>query len=148
MNISNKQLIEIIKKQEHNKYLNLFEIVFVISKKYSKLLSLQEFMNVIKTTNKDLFDLIILLKEIKKLNNKDLKWIVNQIKKDSQKNEKTIKVSVKSDFKNLIENNLKEKFNNSQIDINNQNELGITINGNGMIYKRNLENDLNKIFKK
>lgn len=148
MNISNKQLIEIIKKQEHNKYLNLFEIVFVISKKYSKLLSLQEFMNVIKTTNKDLFDLIILLKEIKKLNNKDLKWIVNQIKKDSQKNEKTIKVSVKSDFKNLIENNLKEKFNNSQIDINNQNELWITINGNWMIYKRNLENDLNKIFKK
>lgn len=148
MNISNKQLIELIQKKEYSKYLNLFETVFVISKKYSKLLSLSGFMNVIKDTNKDLFDLIILLKEIKKLNNRDLKWIVNQIKKDSQKNEKSIKVSVKSEFKNLIENNLKEKFNNSQIYINNQSELWITVNWNWMIYKRNIENDLNKIFKK
>lgn len=148
MRISNQALTKTFLETDiaSNDLVVYFDILIKLLKKYKKRLLDSNILEIIKTNDETLYTFIILLKHHNKLDITSIKSISTEIKKQSTDYTPTFTVNIiKNPKENDIVEKLKSKFQNCEIKKQDWFELGAYISGEWWYYKRNIDQDLQKL---
>ncbi|MDD3262561.1 MAG: hypothetical protein PHR61_01835 [Candidatus Absconditabacteria bacterium] len=148
MRISNQALTKTFLEADiaSNDLVLYFDILIKLLKKHKKRLLDSNILEIIKANDETLYTFIILLKHHNKLDISSIKSISTEIKKQSKDYIPTFTVNIiKNPKENDIVEKLKSKFQNCEIKKQDGFELGAYISGEGWYYKRNIDQDLQKL---
>lgn len=122
-----------------------FEIIIKLIKKYWKKLKTEKFLNVIETWDSVTYYLLKILSNYKKDKINDIKNIIKEIKKSESYKSSFHVNMIETPTKYDIQEKLNLKFPQSNIETNKNIDLWIFIHGEWRYYKRNIDQDLEKI---
>lgn len=129
--------------------INYFNIIKLLIKKYWLKVVSQEFISKISIVDTKLVDFIKLLDLVWKLNLKTINEITRLIKNKRIDYTKTFVLKWQSvnNLESKVDNIIKSKLNKSQVSVVDSNSLWLEVNWEWMYYKRNIDDDLNKLLK-
>jgi len=143
----NNKIINIISESSlsSNDTVFYFEIISKLIKKYWQKLQDIQIQNIIKKCDEKIYFLLQVLQKYKKDNIPDIKTIVKEIKNKSEYNPSFEINMIETSTKYNIEEKIQKKFPQSTIKTKNNIDLWIFIHWGWRYYKRNIDQDLEKV---
>lgn len=143
----NNKIINIISESSlsANDVVFYFEIIARLIKKYWQKLQAPQIENTIKQCDEKIYFLLQVLQKYKKNNISDIKTIIKEIKNKSEYNPSFEINMIGTSTKYDIEERIQKKFPQSKIKTNKNIDLWIFIHWEWRYYKRNIDQDLEKV---
>ncbi len=149
MHITNKKLVEkyFDDVDDIDYLLHCFFAVFFLLKKYKSSLKRTSIQESIREENQEVYNLIIFLQRLDKLNLRDISSLMKKIKEKNPDYTKNVYVVSKDpDIKDKLDNYVKNKLWAAELQFVEDKEYnGIFLKWEGYYYKRNLQKDLNNL---
>lgn len=148
MRINNQKLAQIFLNTsiKTNDLITYFDISIKLIKKYKKKLVLSDVLSIIKNVDENLYTIIMILNYYDKLNISSIKNIVSEIKQQSKEYSPTFNVNIiEHSQKHDIEKLLTDKFPKCTVKKNQNLDLWAYIHWEWWYYKRNIDQDLQKL---
>lgn len=146
MNLNNKKLIEILLSWgvSANIMVDMLSSIWLLTKRHGKILYTQKYIDSVSKVDNNLWHLLLILKKTNKMTQKDIKHLIELIKSSTDNYKKEFIISTNIENKTINEH-LKSKFNDSQIETKLQDNLWIKISWEWWYFKKDLDLDLQKL---
>jgi len=151
MKITNTHLIGILLWSgiQANLLVDSLFVIWKLIKQNGKMLYTDKYIKEISTANKDIWELILILKKTGKTSYQDTKNLINMIKTKSSNYKLEFSVNSNSkDHNDEIKSKLNKQFKDSNINTDVIDDIWINVSGEWRYYKKNLDADLDKILGK
>ncbi len=148
MRIGNQSIAKIFIESDitSNDLVAYFDVLIKLFKKYKKKILNTNILEIINTQDNKLYTIIKLLEHYNKLDISSIKNISTEIKKQSSDYTPTFTVNIiKHPKKDDVVNRLQSKFPKCGVNQQDWFELGAYISGEWWYYKRNIDQDLQKL---
>lgn len=148
MKITNTNLIGILLWSgiQANLLVDSLFVIWKLIKQNGKMLYTDKYIKEISIANKDIWELILILKKTGKTSYQDIKNLINMIR--SKAKDYKLEFSISSDSKDhndKIFSQLNAQFKDSNINTHIVDNIWVDIAGEWRYYKKDLESDLDKI---
>jgi hypothetical protein len=151
MKITNTHLIDILLWSgiQANLLVDSFSIIWKLIKRHGKMLYTEKYIKEILISDKNIWELLSILKKTDKIKYQDTKNLINMIKTKSSNYKLEFSVNSNSnDHNDEIKSKLNKQFKDSNINTDVIDDIWINVSGEWRYYKKNLDADLDKILGK
>lgn len=151
MKITNTHLIDILLwfGIQANLLVDSFSIIWKLIKRHGKMLYTEKYIKEILISDKNIWELLSILKKTDKIKYQDTKNLINMIKTKSSNYKLEFSVNSNSnDHNDEIKSKLNKQFKDSNINTDVIDDIWINVSGEWRYYKKNLDADLDKILGK
>lgn len=129
-----------------NDLIMYFDVIILLIKKHWKKIYTPAMMQVIQQADNNIYMLLQLLVHYKQQTIADINYLSKRIKSTSKDYMPSFTISIpKEQYQKNIEENIKKNFPTSQIHATSNIDLGVSISWEWRHYKRNLDQDIQKI---